>query len=1056
MSDPHFSSELSGLKKRLAGIFAVAAACILTGGFAYHHHFQRAIRKDASELLSSIRQLKADQIVFWRSDRINDTNSLLDTPVLSVFFNRLALNPTDKELQAWMRSRLQAYLKYNSYTAALLAWPDGRILISAGDAPKRLEQETKDLIAKSAASGKVELGDFYLGPDGKPHLDVAGKAAAANGKKLFLVLKVAPSDYLYPMIAQWPTNSATGEVTLGRRDGDSAVALNEFRYDKTTPLRLRDPLDKSDLPIVKALKGETGVVFAKDYRGRTVLASIGMIPGSDWGIAVKMDWEEILADAGQASALILLFTLAMLVAAAVTAYLLFRLQASAYTRSLLEIESEKEKYRINLETLTDRANDMILLSDPEKRSLLMVNRKACETYGYTEEEMLKLRPEDMIPPEDLGRFNARYKALAAGQRALYEVTHMKKNGERFRIEVSATGIRQDGRDLIYFICRDITERRRLEAELKEKERKLAGIMGNLPGMAYRCKNDPNWTLDFVSPGCEPLTGYKAAELIGNNALSYSDLIVPSDRDKVWREVQEAIGARRPFRLLYRIRRKDGQVRTVWEQGAGIAGENGKAEALEGLIMDSTDKAAAETALRESQESYQHLFETMDEGFACHEMIYDGKGRPVDYRFLEANPAFERLTGLKRGKILGKRVLEVLPNMGKAWIESAGEVALTGKRIHFETRYEELGKWFEVSAFSPRRGQFATTFFDITSRKEAELRSEELNRDLAKNLRLYTMLAQINQAAALIKDRKQLLEKVCDIAVVAGGFKMAWVGSPDKDTGRVLPLCSAGSAGDYLNPIKIFMTEGPASKGPTGEAARTGRISACQDIAADPRMEPWREKSAERGFASSAAIPLYDGDTLTGVLSLYSAVKHAFTDEEIKMLAAIQAETGLAIEAISAEEKRAAAQAALERTAKHLSHALETTPVVLFTLRQAGEIFIPQWVSGNPREITGHDPEEILSPDWFPAALHPEDRDKVLRETADVLKKGSITRDFRLKKKDGSGYAWVRNYIKVSQDGSGEIIGAWTDITELKESELRCLRLLESRPPGDAPAPDGGV
>jgi len=1045
LSDPHLSSELARLKKRLAVIFAVAAACILTGGFAYHHHFQKAIRKDASELLSSIRQLKTDQIVFWRSDRINDTNSLLDTPVLSVFFNRLALSPDDKELQAWMRSRLRVYLKYNRYTSAMLAWPDGRILISAGNAPKRLEQETRDLIAKSAASGKVELGDFYLGPDGKPHLDVAGRAAAANGKRLFLVLKVAPAEYLYPMISQWPTNSATGEITLGRREGDTAVALNEFRYDKTTPLRLRYPMSALDMPMTKALSGETGVVFAKDYRGETVLASLGMIPDSDWGIVVKMDWKEILADAGQASALILLFTLAMLLAAAVTAYLLFRLQASAYTRSLLEIESEKEKYRINLETLTDRANDMILLSDPEKHSLLMVNRKTCETYGYSEEEMLKLHPEDMIPPEDIQRFYARYKALAAGESAIYEVTHMKKNGERFRIEVSATGVRQDGRDLVYFICRDVTERRRLEAELKEKERKLAGIMSNLPGMAYRCKNDPEWTLEFVSPGCEPLTGYKASELTGDNALRYSDLIIPADRDMVWREVQKAVGARRPFRLLYRIRRRDGQVRTVWEQGAGIAGENGKVEALEGLIMDSTDKAAAETALRESQESYKHLFETMDEGFACHEIIYDEKNRPVDYRFLEVNPAFERLTGLKRASVLGKRVLEVLPKTERGWIEKYADVALTGKLIHFESRAEELGKWFEVSAFSPRRGQFATTFFDITPRKEAELRGEELNRDLAKNLRLYTMLAQINQAASLIKDRKQLLERICDIAVVAGGFKMAWVGYPDKDTGRVLPLCSAGDAKDYLNPIKIFMTEGPASKGPTGEAARTGRISACQDIAADPRMEPWREKALEMGYASSAAIPLYDGDKLTNILNLYSADKYAFTDEELKMLAAIQAETGLAIEAISAEEKRAAAQAALERTADHLTHVMEATSIILFTLRKVKDRFITQWVSGNSNLVTGHEPAEMLAPGWFESTVHPEDKEWVLAEKQQIFAKGSLSQDFRVRRKDGKGYVWVHSQLKAGPEAAGEITGSWTDITPLKESELRCRQIIDGLP-----------
>lgn len=1154
------------LKKRLAAVFAAAAVLILLGGIAYHHRHLRSVQKDAGNLLSSIRHFKTEQILFWRADRFSDTNSLLDTPVLSIVLNRVAAAPADADAREQIKARLQRYLKHNRYRSALLAWSDGRILLSAGEAPKELQQETKDLIARSAASGKTELGDLYVDNGGKPRMDLASRAASApGGRKLFLVLEIAPEDYLYPMIKQWPTNSATGETMLVRQEGEYAVALNDLRLATNSPLQLRIP-QAGESPAQQALKGKTGTVFGTDYRGRKVMASVGLIPATGWAIVVKMDWAEVLESHGRASALIFLFTFFLLLAAGVVVYMLFLLQEAGYRRSLQEVESERERYRFSYETLSDKANDMILLADPVRRTLLMVNHKACEVYGYTEEEMLRLHPENLIPPENISVFNERFKTLAKGAGLVYETEHLKKNGERFPIEVSATGISQEGRDLVHFICRDISERKRMEKELRDRERRLAGVMYNLPGMAYRCKNDPQWTMDFVSQGCESLTGYKPAELLGNNAVSYNDLIVAEDRDRVWREVQSAVNADRPYQLIYRIRGKDGEERMVWEQGNAVKGPDGRVEALEGLIIDNSEKAAAEAALRESETRYQQLFNSMEEGFSIHELICDEKGRPCDYRFLEVNPAFERLTGLKRKNIIGRRALEVLPKLEKDWVEGFGKVALTGVPAHFENYAAELGRWYAVSVFSPKKGQFAVTFFDITEQKLAGeklskangdwrktfdsiddviwvlgpdhkilranaatekviarkpgeilgshcweivhgttapiegcpvtrvsktlrrevmdyrlgdkyfeviadpilgpggvyagavhvlrdvtqeklamLRTEQLNADLRRSLRVSNVLAQVNQAAAQLKERDKLFSRLCEIAVKTAGFRMAWIGYPDKDTGRVLPLCSAGETGHYLESIKISTSEGPAGRGPTGEAAATGLIAACQDIASDPRMEPWREKAMVAGFASSAAVPLYDGTKLVALLSLYSEEKNAFDAAELKVLTSVQAEASLAIAAISSEKQRAEAQAGLERTARHLSHALEASPIVLFTLVVMGEKFIPQWVSGNPRGITGHDPEEILGVTWFKDSLHPEDKARVISEAAEVMKKGSLTHEFRLRKKEG-GYAWVREVLKLSRDNPGEITGSWTDITPQKEAELNCKKLLEGRKP----------
>lgn len=139
-----------------------------------------------------------------------------------------------------------------------------------------------------------------------------------------------------------------------------------------------------------------------------------------------------------------------------------------------------------------------------------------------------------------------------------------------------------------------------ERESRSRQLKLSLLLGNLPGMAYRCQNDPQWTMEFVSPGCQGLTGYAADDLIANRRLSYADLIHPDDRGEVERLVDEGVRRSEPFRLVYRIRRADGAERWVWEQGVGVANADGQAEFLEGFIIDITAQREAEQVLRAAQ------------------------------------------------------------------------------------------------------------------------------------------------------------------------------------------------------------------------------------------------------------------------------------------------------------------------------------------------------------------------------------------------------------------------------------------------------------------------
>ena len=220
----------------------------------------------------------------------------------------------------------------------------------------------------------------------------------------------------------------------------------------------------------------------------------------------------------------------------------------------------------------------------------------------------------------------------------------------------------------------------------------------------------------------------------------------------------------------------------------------KAELIDRLRSVESSLAEANEE-RQSHEDCRLLFDSMLEGFALHEIIFDEQGKPVDYRFLIVNPAFERLTGLSADAIIGKTVLEMLPKTEHWWLDTYGRVPEAGQPCRVEHYASELDKHFEVVAFRPRQGQFACLFEDITERRLAE---NELRRSESK----YRTLVENLPQSVLLKDHQSVFIS-CN-----GNFAAGLELSPSEVIGRNdLDLYPPDLAAKYRADDKRIMESG---------------------------------------------------------------------------------------------------------------------------------------------------------------------------------------------------------------------------------------------------------
>lgn len=278
----------------------------------------------------------------------------------------------------------------------------------------------------------------------------------------------------------------------------------------------------------------------------------------------------------------------------------------------------------------DRAPDMILWTDPTGR-FIYGNESSLKALKVSLNELLEMRLQNVTDFITPATWQAHWEELKNHGSLVFEAT-CRTRSIKFPVEAIANYLVFGDREYDCVFLRDISRRkhaednlRRLNAELeirvqkrtaeleatnaslldeinerhkaeeslRESQRMFATLLSNLPGLAYRCRNDVNWTFEFVSQGALELTGYAPDELINNKVTSFANLIHPEDKERIWAETQLTLARHEPFRLLYRINSRNGRLKWVSEIGQGVFDASGKVVALEGIIHDTTERKQVE-------------------------------------------------------------------------------------------------------------------------------------------------------------------------------------------------------------------------------------------------------------------------------------------------------------------------------------------------------------------------------------------------------------------------------------------------------------------------------
>lgn len=742
-------------RKNLAAylpLVGYVALAFLVAATAYYSFWKMEGVIEGGKLhdLGAIADTKVEQISAWHGFQKRAGENLSNGSLLADEFGQWQKEGMPSNVHKHHIRQLLSELQYlNGYKALLLLNRQGVVMNSAsGDYVPDTEEIR--LAAQVMDSRQAVFSDFHRNSDGSQgiYIDLIVPLIMPNKKAGHVVgaavMVIDPHRFLYPLIQSWPTRRDSAETLLVRRAGNEILFLNELHHNKDAALSLRIPLDKPNFPAAMAVRGERGTTDGIDYRGVAVVAAMREVPGTPWFMVAKVDKAELFAPINQLKtwATGLGFVVAVLGGGLFFAWLKGIRARQRLITTQRDTALEREMLVKHFEYLTRYASDIILVADEASR-IVEANERALEAYGYTREELLRMKISDLrLTTEDPAIFKGQLERLREQGELRYETVNRRKDGTTFPIEVSIRVIEVQGAKYLHGIARDITARKHAEDALRKSETMLRE--------SQRMAQIGSWELDLVNNILSwSDENYRIFEIdrtrFGASYEAFLNIVHPDDRAMVNRIYTDSVKNRTSYDVVHRLLFPDQRVKYVREWCETIYDQEGSPIRSIGTTQDVTVHKLDEEALRASENRYRLLIESSP--FCIHEIDLEG-------RLQSMNRAGLNMLGLDdAGKVCGMPYLGAVSQQDAGRVEALLRDAITnGIASYFEFAATGNVPLYFKSCFIPIKDANGKVLKlmgiteDITERRQAEemlRQSEEKFRTLVANLPQRIFVKDVN-------------------------------------------------------------------------------------------------------------------------------------------------------------------------------------------------------------------------------------------------------------------------------------------------------------------------
>ncbi len=750
-------------------VFVLLSIGIVVTGALYQRSYERHYRTETERLLSGVAELKVNEIVQWRKERLGDAEVFHKNKDFSGLVKRYFGVPEDPDARERIRTWLSQVQAAYHYDRISLLDAQCTERISAPDAPEAVFPRIRENFSKTLHVGKADFLDFYRdAPDRPVYLSILvpiPDEQDAHKPLGVLVFRIDPKTYLYPLINSWPTPSETAETLIVRREGNEVVFLNELRFKKDAALSLRRSLDDTLLPAAQAALGVQGTMEGTDYRGIPVVAYVCSIPDSPWGLVARMDMSEIYGPLREKLWQVVALAAALLLGAGACVGLIWRQQRLHFYRERYlaaeALRESEERHRMTLMSV----GDAVIATDATGR-VQVLNPVAEYLTGWSNAEALGHPLDEVF---HIVNESTRKRVENPVQKVLSEgsivglANHtllISRDGVEHPIADSAAPIQgADGATTgVVLVFRDQTGEHAARKALQDSEARYRTLVQNIPQKIFMKDRESRYV--SVSENLAQDLGVSPEEAAGKTDLDFFPEELASKYRADDRHVM-GTGETEEFEERYLQQGKETWILTV---KTPVRDANNEIVGILGIFRDITEHRRAEEALRASEARYRRLFEAAKDGI----LVLDAETGVV----LDANPFLIELLNIRYDALAGKKFWELGLFEGIASDQGCFQELLHHGYVRYEdvpiqiTQDREIDVEFVSNVYvASNRKVIQCTIRDITAQKQGQRRIEHLNRVLRA-------IRDVNKLIIHEKEPKKLVQEACNLLVEERGYSAA--------------------------------------------------------------------------------------------------------------------------------------------------------------------------------------------------------------------------------------------------------------------------------------------